>query len=116
LSRTYKTKPNNEREYRLLMYIIRYKTQNGGHSPSYREMQTALANQGIGPLSTSVIRYYLLHLHNRGHIILKDNGANAHHGGKNIQIGLPGEKYTVSLPYDPTTLDPRQLKLPTVGE
>jgi hypothetical protein len=73
-------------------------------------MQTA-----IGPVSTSVLRYNLLRLHINGYVILK-NGVGPGGGGKNIQINLPGEKYTVNLPYDIATLDPRQLRLPTVGE
>jgi len=67
---------------KLLFFIIRYKEENNGNSPSYREMCV-----GIDAGSTAVIQYHITKLEADGHIIVNRNKARS--------ITIPNSQWTL---------------------
>lgn len=68
---------------RVFRCIVEYKRDHDGNSPSTREITAA-----CGITSTSVVRYILRDLAERGKILLTDKGS------RNIEI--PGAKWVYS--------------------
>lgn len=64
----------------VFAFIVEYKRKHGGNSPATREIMTA-----CGITSTSVVRWILNDLAERGKILLTDKGS------RNIEI--PGAKW-----------------------
>lgn len=71
--------PTAESVYR---YIIRFKRQHGGDSPSRREI-----GAGVGIPTTSMVHYYLMALERAGRIRM------ARPGGKARMIMIPGAEW-----------------------
>lgn len=53
----------------VLRWIIKYKREHDGNSPTVRELQ-----KGCEISSTSVVKYILNHLEDRGKIVQTDDG------------------------------------------
>jgi SOS-response transcriptional repressor LexA len=68
---------------RVYAFIVAYKRDSGGASPSVREIA-----QGVGLASTSNIKYHLDRLAADGRII-RDAGGRARH------ISIPRERWTL---------------------
>ena len=86
---TTKRKPRSltRRQEALLRYIIRYKSEHDGNSPTVREMMRA-----VGITSTSIVNYNLLALERRGHISrpIADEG---NHGSASRSITVVGGRW-----------------------
>lgn len=70
-----------DRQRAMLRYIIRYKTESGGDSPTYREIMRA-----VGFTSQSVVYYNLNRLEARGYITRPG-------GAKSRCIAIPGGRW-----------------------
>lgn len=60
------------RQQRVYRFVVQYKKQNDGNSPTIREIM-----DGCGITSTSQVRYYLIKLAERGLIRLPEKGSAA---------------------------------------
>ena len=80
-------RPMTARQRALLRYIIRYKCEHDGTSPTIREMMRA-----VGITSTSIVNYNLLALERRGHISrpIADDG---NHGAAARSITVTGGRW-----------------------
>lgn len=87
-----KPRPMTDRQSALLRYIIRYKCDHDGTSPTIREMMRA-----VGITSTSIVNYNLLALEQRGHISrpIADDG---NYGAAARSISVTGGRWV----YEPT--------------
>lgn len=77
-------RPISLRQKAILSFIIRFKRDSGGDSPTYREIGRA-----IGITSNAVVAHHMNVLEERGYI-MRD-------GLKASRIAIPGGKWT----YDP---------------
>lgn len=76
-------RPLTDRQRAMLAFIIRYKAETQGHSPTIREMQRA-----AGITSTSLVNYNLERLARRGCIEIVREGA-----GSALDIRIPGARW-----------------------
>ena len=81
---TTRPKPISIRQKAILSFIIRFKRDSGGDSPTYREIM-----RGVGITSAAVVAHHMNVLEDRGYIIRDDTKAR--------RISIPGGKWT----YDP---------------
>lgn len=85
-----KPRPMTSRQEAMLRYIIRYKTNSGGDSPTYREIMHA-----CGITSQSIVAHNLARLEQRGYISrdLADSGP------RHRRIAVTGGRWV----YEPET-------------